>query len=345
MEEMSLSNATESLFYGFSVNGKALTEAILQGEFQKVIQILFDAMLETIGNPFLLMKRCFITLLMIGIAASVLKQLDYLMENKQIQKTCFWIVYLILAKELMNLFYHAQEIVENSLDGLLHFGKVFVPTFSAALTLASGRVTGAGYIAILSLVIYIVDEFLKFIMLPVVEGYMLLCVLGSVWQKERVEHLLVLFEKGIKLVFKGVFAIVTSIGLLQSMVLPFVDHTKVGAAKKLIGMIPGVGNVSETAVEMISGSAILLKNGIGVVGILLFLVVCFVPFIKVGLLCLVVKGTSVIYGLLGEKELTWCMDKLSNAQIILLKTVGTAFLLFAVWIVLAVYTTNHRLWS
>ena len=172
-----------------------------------------------------------------------------------------------------------------------------------------------------------------------------LCVLGGIWQKDRVEHVLVLMEKGIKLAFKSIFAIVTSVGLLQSMILPFVDQTKVGAAKKLIGLIPGVGKVSDTTIEMISGSAILLKNGIGVVGILLLFLVCAVPFIRLGIICLLMKGTSVVYGLLGEKELTWSMDKLSNAQVILLKTVGIAFLLFAVWILLAVYTTNQRLWS
>ena len=345
MEDMSLSGATEALFQGFAIDGGKLVEAILQGDFQKVLEMLGNAVLDAVENPFVLMKEYLVTFLLIGIGASVLKQLEHLVESTQMHKTSFWIIYLIMAKEVMALFYASQGVVRSSLDGILQFGKVFVPTFSAALTLASGRLTGAGYIAVLSLVIYVVDALLLAVFLPVIESYMLLSVLGGVWQKERVEHILALLEKGIKLAFKGVFAVVTSIGLLQSMILPFVDQTKVGAAKKLIALIPGVGKVSDTALEMISGSAILLKNGIGVVGILLLLFVCAVPLLKVGSLCMVMKVTSVLYGLLGEKELTWSMDKLSNAQLILLKTIGMAFLLFAVWILLAVYTTNQRLWS
>ncbi len=345
MQELSLSNATKELFQGFSVNGEALTDAILQGDFKGVLEILAQTIVRNIGAPFLLTKKCFVTLVIIGIGASILKQLEHLIDNSQIQKTSFWIIYLVLVKEVMQLFYQAENIASSSLERILEFGKVFVPTFTAALTLASGRLTGAGYMAVLSLIIYLVDEFILFILLPMIEGYMLLCVLGGLWQKERVEHILKLFEKGIKLTFKGVFTVVTSIGLLQSMILPFVDHAKVGAAKKIVGLIPGVGKVSETTLEMISGSAILLKNGVGMVGILLLLVVCSVPFVKVGLVCFVMKVTTIIYGLLGEKELAWCMDKLSNAQLILLKTVGIAFLLFAVWILLAVYSTNQRLWS
>lgn len=345
MSEVNLSNATEDLLRGFSIDKEALADAVLQGEFQEMIRILWDAVLERVGQPFVLVRQHLIVFLLIGIAASMLKQMEHLLENAQMKKTGFWIVYLMLVKETMSLFYNAHDIVRGALEAIIQFGKVFVPTFSAALTLASGRLTGAGYIAILSFVIYIVDEFLMFIVLPIIEGYMLLCILGGLWQKERIEHILGLLEKGIKLVFKGTFGIVTSIGLLQSMILPFVDQTKVGAAKKLIGLIPGVGNVSNTTLEMISGSAVLLKNGIGVIGMLLLMVICLAPIIKIGVSCLIMKVTSVVYGLLGEKELTWCMDKLSGAQVILLKTVGTAFLLFAVWILLAVYTTNQRLWS
>lgn len=345
MQEIGLSNATKELFQGFSTNGEALTDAILQGDFKSILEILGQTIVRTMGAPFLFTKKCLVTLVIIGIGASILKQLEHLIDNSQIQKTSFWIIYLVLAKEVMQLFYQSENVVTSSLERILEFGKVFVPTFTAALTLASGRLTGAGYMAALSFIIYLVDEFLLFLILPMIEGYMLLCVLGGLWQKERVEHILKLVEKGIKLAFKSVFAVIASIGLLQSMILPFVDHAKVGAAKKIIGLIPGVGKVSETTLEMISGSAILLKNGVGIVGILLLLVVCSVPFIKIGLLCFVMKATTVIYGLLGEKELTWCMDKLSNAQLLLLKTVGIAFLLFTVWILLAVYSTNQRLWS
>jgi len=345
MGEMNLAKATETLFQGFYIDGGALTDALLQGELREVVRILCDAIVHSIENPIVLIRKYLITFMLIGIGASLLKQVSHLVENVQIQKTSFWILYLMMAKEVIVLFYVAQDTVKSSLDAILQFGRVFVPTFSAALTLASGRLTGAGYIAVLSLIIYVIDELLLLVILPIVEGYMLLSILGGIWQKDRVEHILVLFEKGIKLAFKGLFMVVTSIGLLQSMVLPFIDHTKVGAAKKIIGFIPGVGKVSETTLEMISGSAILLKNGVGVIGILLLLFVCAAPLLKVGILCLIMKITSVLYGLLGEKELTWCVDKLSCVHMILVKTVGTALLLFVVWILLAVYTTNQRMWS
>ena len=344
MEEMQLSQLTEQLFQGFSLDGDKLTDAVLDGDFIIVVRMLWEATLDSIGKPFTYLWEYFIAFLLIGIGAATLKQLNHLYENTQIQKTSTWIVYLILIKQLMVLYYNGVEVASGCLGRLLEFGKVFVPTFSAALTLASGSLTGTGYIATLSLIIYVIEQILGLIVLPVIEAYMLLSILGSIWQKERVEHILNLLEKGVLLSFKVVFTFVTGISLLQSMILPFIDQTKVGAVKKVIGVIPGVGGISQTAMEMISGGAVLLKNGIGVIGILLLLVVCAAPLIKVGLICITLKVTAIVYGFLDEKNMTWCVDKLGIAQGFLLKVIGAGLILFVIWILLAVYTTNQRLW-
>ncbi len=345
METMDLFGLTENLFQGFQIDDRALLDAILAGKIGEALNIFGKAVIESFGRPIDYLWDYFIAFFMIGIGAVVLKQLQHLFENTQIQKTSRWIIYLILSKQLLVLYYTSQKVAESSLERLIQFGKVFVPTFSAALTLASGKLTGAGYIATLTLVIYIVEQILLMIILPLTEAYMLLSILGGLWEKERVEHILNLLEKGFLLSFKAIFAVITGIGLLQSMILPFVDHAKVGAAKKLVNLIPGVGNVSGTTLEIITGSAVLLKNGVGVIGILLMLILCLAPLIKVGMICVVMKLTAIVYGLLEEKNMTWCADKLSMVQTFLFKIIGIGLLLFVVWILLAVYTTNQRLWT
>ena len=345
MEELNLSQVTESLFQGFQIEKDLLIDSIYAGDFARVLNILWDAIVASVNNPIQNLRNHFIGLFLIGMGAVMLKQLHILFEDTQIQKTGFWIIYLILAKELLVLYLSAKEVAASCLEGLISFGEVFVPTFSAVLTLAAGSLTGAGYVATLSFVIYVIERVLLLVVIPIVEGYTLLVILGSLWQKERVEHILSLVEKTVKLILKGLFALVTGIGLLQSMILPFVDHTKVGAAKKIVELIPGVGKVSATTLEFISGTAIVLKNGVGVIGMILLLLVCTVPVLKIFVTLIVMKFTAVIYGLFEDKNMSWCVDKLGVSQAFLLKIIGMGLLLFLVWILLAVYTTNQRLWG
>lgn len=343
MSDLSLEALSEQLFRGFCVDGDRLVEAVSDGNITEALAVLWEAVTKAIGQPFGYVRECLITLLLLGIGAALLKQLGLFFQDSQIQKIGFWVVYLLLAGQLSVLYYGAEAVAEECLQGLIRFGNVFVPVFSAVLTLASGSITGSGYIATLLLIIYVIEQFLLLIMLPVVEGYMLLGLLGSLWQKERVVKLMELIEKGLKLGFKTMFAVITGMGVLQSMILPNVDQVKLGAAKKVVEMIPGVGSMSGTALELVTGSAILLKNGIGIVGILLLILVAAVPMLKIGLLCLTMKLAAVIYGLFGEAQMTWCADRLGNCGTFLWKITGAGTALFILWIILAVYTTNQRL--
>lgn len=343
MEELELAGLADELFLGFQIDQDALINAICAGEIGQALSIFGDAVLHSIGQPFEYMKECMITLFLLGIGAGIIKQLNFMFKDAGMQQVSFWVIYLLLARQLLVLYYHGEEVVQLCLERLISFGNVFVPVFSAALTMSAGKLTGTGYIATLLLVIYVVEQFLLVVMVPLVEAYMLFSILGGLWQKERVEKMLELLEKALGLGFKGMFTAVTGIGLLQSMILPYVDHAKVGAVKKIVDLIPGAGSVAGTTLEMITGSAVLLKNGIGVIGLLLLLLVAAGPLIKVGLICAIMKLAGVVYGLLGEKKMTWCADKLSLAQGYLWKIAGAGLLMFVVWIILAVYTTNQRL--
>ena len=343
MEEMSLGQAADKLFQGFQIDGAALTRAVGNGDISEAVNIFLEAVFQMVGQPFEYLKDCLITLVVLGIGAALLKQLSLFFKDSQVQKISFWVVYLILAGQLMVLYYNGETVTKECLQGLIHFGNVFVPVFSAVLTLASGSVTGTGYIATLLFIIYVIEQFLLLVMLPMVEGYMLLSLLGALWHKERVVKLMELMEKGLSLGFKGMFAVIMGLGVLQSMILPYVDHTKLGAVKKVVDIIPGVGGLAGTTLELITGSAVLLKNGIGVIGVILLLLVAAVPLLKVGVLCLVMRVAAVIYGLFGEKQMTWCADRLGAAEAYLWKIAGAGTLLFLLWIILAVYTTNQRL--
>lgn len=343
MEQMELGQVAVDLFQGFPIDGMELAKAVGEGKIGEALSILGEAVWNTVGQPIGYVKEYLIMFLILGIGAALIKQLGVFFQDSQVQKIGFWVVYLLLASQFLGLYYNGDEVARECLGKLIDFGNVFVPVFAGVLTFAAGSVTGAGYITALLLIIYLIEQFLLNVMVPLTEGYMLLCLLGALWQRERVEKLIELIGRGIGVGFKGMFIATTGLGVMQSMLLPYVDRTKMGAVKKFVDLIPGVGDLAGTTLEMVTGSAVLLKNGIGVIGILLLCLAVAVPLLKLGLICLILKLASVVYGLFGEKQMMWCADKLSMAEGYLWKIAFCGTMLFILWIVLAVYTTNQRL--
>ncbi len=343
MGESNLLDLSKDLFQGFHIDGDLLIALILNGDIPGMLQLFWDALLHSVTQPVIQIRQVLITLFMIGIGALLLKYIAKLFQDSQIQTVGFWIVYLILVTQLLYLFYNGKGIVVSAIEEMIQFGNIFIPSFAVALTAAAGSITSSGYVSTLMFAIYLIQNVLLLVVAPMIEAYMFLVILGILWEQERVEYLLKMLESLISFIFKTLMATLTGIGLLQSMILPFVDGLKIGTAKSVVSLIPGVGEVADSTLELVTGAAIVLKNGLGIVGILLLILLVAGPMFQILVLSVVVKLAAVGVGMMGDKAMTYCMDKVGTACFYLVKLIGVSTLLFLLWITIAIYTTNQRL--
>lgn len=110
-------------------------------------------------------------------------------------------------------------------------------------------------------------------------------------------------------ILKFCLGTVTGLGVLQSMVAPALDAWKRTAAQKAIAAIPGLGDLAEGTAQVLLGSAVLVKNSLGMfVGILLA-VLLVVPLLKIAAYGVVLKLAGAFVGLVADKRLTACMTK------------------------------------
>ena len=82
--------------------------------------------------------------------------------------------------------------------------------------------------------------------------------------------------------------------------------------------------------EMVMGSAILVKNSIGVVLLLLLLCLCAAPLIQIFLTAFLLKAAAAFMGIVSDKRITACANHAGEAGMLLLRTVGSAMFLFLV---------------
>ncbi|MCD7738751.1 MAG: stage III sporulation protein AE [Lachnospiraceae bacterium] len=343
MTETQLYETVEQWFSGFQIDTEALIAALWEGDFFEAFQLLGTAALGLLGNPVTLVRSVLFSFLLLGIGGAVLKILDETMRDGHVKLIGGWIIRLMTAAQLLTLFYEAMSMCRELLNTIVTFGNFFVPVFSVTLATVSGTGTSAGYIALLSLIIYITERVLLKLLLPLVEVHFLLVIMAGFWQKERLERILKLLEKVLSLVCKGILGAVTGMGFLQSLLLPYADALKIGAVQKAAEMIPGVGAISGTAWDFITGSAVLLKNTIGVLGVLALALTAAWPLFRLLVLQLALKLSAALMGLMGAGELCFSVDQGGVSVEYLLKLAGLAVVLFLVWVVLAVCTTNQRM--
>ena len=85
----------------------------------------------------------------------------------------------------------------------------------------------------------------------------------------------------IKFLLKGFLSVLLGVQLIQSMILPAVDSMKNTVLQKGMSAIPGIGSGLNSAMTMVIGSAVVIKNSIGAVGILVLIVIIVPPVIEI----------------------------------------------------------------
>ncbi len=343
MTETELYESAAKWFSGFELDTDALFQALSAGEMSEALRLLSAAVLDSFGSPFAFFKSVLVSFLLLGIGGAVLKILDETLKEGQAGLIGGFIVRLLLAGQLVVLFEEALSMSRELLNTIVTFGSFFVPVFSVVLTSVSGTGTSAGYIALLSLVVYITERLLLQILLPLLEVHFLLVILAGFWQKERLERILKLMEKAFRFVCKGLLGAVTGLGFLQSLVLPYADALKIGTLKKAAQMVPGVGTITGSTWDLLTGSAVLLKNTVGVLGVAALLLAAAYPLCRLLLLQVSLRLSAAFMSLLGAGEYGWSVEESGTSVEYLMKVSGLAILLFLVWVILAVCTTNLRL--
>ena len=330
----------DNLLPDYELDVKEIWSHVLHGEIGTAIGLLWEGVKGKIFSEMAGMKNIFASVLILGIISALFANFSDVFQNHQIADISFYFLYLLLMSVLMKAFLAAADIAGETVGNIVLFIKMFIPAYFMAVGAARGAVTGAVYYQFTLVLAYGVEKILLSFLIPLVYSYVLLALMNGIWAEERMTLLLDFLKKGIGAGLKVAMGAVTSLSLFQSMIAPALDSLKSSAVKKAIGAIPGIGNLAEGVTEMVIGSAILIKNSVGLLMLLFLLAICLIPLAKLFMIACIMKGSAALVGIVGDKRITGCTDKLGDGSFLLFKAAFTAVALFMITIAVVAYTTN-----
>lgn len=331
----------DRLFPEYGINLQEMFGKIMGGEFGDAFQMILKGLADAVRSESASIKSIFFLLLCVGILGAVLTQAAGMFENRQISDIAFYFIYLFLMLALMKVFETVMFTASGLLENLLLFMQLFMPLYFLAVGAAAGVSTSLMYYQLILLLIYGVETVLTCVVMPLIRAYVFLAFLNGLWAEEKLHMLLDFLKKIIGYLLKLSFAAVTGISLVQSLITPVIDSLRMSALQKTVSLIPGIGNVSGSVAEMVLGSAVLIKNSVGVVAVFLLLLLCAVPVFKIWFLAMALKAGAAVSGIVADRRLISCMDKVGEGSLLVLRAMITACGLFFLTIAIAAITTNR----
>lgn len=336
-----LQEGMDELFPQYDISLENLMNKLLQGNVIDAFSDFMEEIIAQLSSNTLGMKNIFVWLLVLGVVSALMSHLVEVFDKHQVADLAFYFVYLLMTAILLKCFAEAASTAVEALENIVLFGRLLVPVYLLAVGVATGSASAAAYYQLLLLLIYGVEQILLGVVIPLVYSYCLLTIINGIWIEEKLALLVDFLEKVIGWILKAAMGIVTGVSIFQSLLTPVLDSVRMGAWQKAISAIPGVGNAAEGAVELVVGSAVVIKNSVGLVLLLLLLFLCAAPLLKIFLTALLLKAAAAFMGIVSDKRITACANRTGDAALLLFKTAGTALVLFLISLAVVATATNR----
>lgn len=313
---------------------------LLSGEQPFTLEGFVAAVVEQLQNNWRTEKHLLLSILLLGIAAALMSNFSNIFQNQQIAEVSFEITYLLLFLILLQIFSGAMEITREVLLGIQDFMNVLVPAFCLAVTMASGSTTALVFYEFFLGLIYFIQRLIQNGLMALIQVHVILVFVNHLTKEEYLSQMKEMASKVTVWLLKSMLAVVIGFNTIQGILNPAVDSLKTTLFSRAAEMIPGIGNIAGSVTDVVLGSSVLIKNGIGVAALVVIVLICLMPLVKLGVLMMLLELAAALLQPVSDKRMTGCVAGVGEGIRLLFRVVFTTAVLFMLTI--AVVTVSVR---
>ena len=279
---------------------------------------LLKKILNLLGAEVVDNVKTIVSILAIIVIHSILKSISESLENDGIAKLIYYVQYILIVTIIMTNFSDIVELVQDTTSNLVGFMNMLVPLL-ISLMLYTGSITTSSIIEpIILFMINFIGNMIQNIIVPFVLILTSLVIISKISDRVQIDKLSKFLKSGITWFLGIVLTIFVGVVSLEGTISSSVDGITAKTAKTVVSSaIPVVGKILGDAVDTVLGCGIILKNAVGLVGVVVVIGICIIPILKLAVL-------SIFYKLLAT-----LVQPVADGKIVsLLEQIGDIFKIF-----------------
>ena len=313
---------------------------LLQGKLPSGISGLWGEVWRLLFSYLGGQKQLAVQILLIALFSAVCTNFIRVFENSQIADISFYMMYLLIGTLLIGAFAEMQALTVNTLKSLFQFVTMLLPAYVVTIVFSAGSVSALGFYELTLLSVHILQLLFIKMVLPLIQIYVVFLFFNQLTQEDLFSQASEFLKTLLEWILKTTTAILVGLQTIQCLVAPAVDTLKNSTAHRIVKALPGVGGLMDSAAETVAGSALVIKNAVGVAGMIVVLLICLLPFLKLGLSVLLFRLLCALLQPISEKRMVDCIRSFSDGVMLLMKTMLAGLAVFLVS--LAMITASVR---
>lgn len=331
-----MSGLDEILKEKYSISFSGIFNQLKNGDWDGVCSSLGQAIVDNLVYEVRTNRVILIQIMAVIVLGSTFAQIsgnigEYVKENG------FMITYMVLVSLLLGDFVIVQNVVTDTIGEVTEFMKAFYPMYVSSVLYVGGPESAMYSQSILILVIYICQAGIINVILPLIKCSGLVAVMNNLSKEDNFSRLASLMKKIANWGLGTMFAVVTGINVVKSMIAPSIDRVSRNGILRTIGKMSGMSSVSAVLSVMISTGEF-IKNCMGMACTIIIVILAAIPMIKILVIVFTLRCIAAVVQPVGDRRYADGVAIMASTAELMLKACGISVMMFVISI--AIMTMN-----
>lgn len=244
----------------------------------------------------------------------------------------------------MSNFADIIKLIKDTIQNLVGFSHTLIPIL-ITLMMTTGNITSASVVQpILLFLITFIGNIITTVLLPLTLVGTALSIISKISDRVQIGKLSKYFKSTTVWILVVTLTLFVGVLSLEGTLSSSVDGITAKTAKVAVSnFIPVVGKILGDAVDTVIGCSNILKNAVGIVGVIIVIGICIVPIIKLTILMATYYLVSAVCEPIADEKIISLLSQIGDTFKILLAMLSAISVMLIIGITLVIKISNSGL--
>lgn len=303
----------------------------------KMMHILFNLVSKELSNCL----SAIVGIIVVIVIHGILKSIGDSLGNKGVVQIAYYIQYILIVTIIMSNFAEIIIMVKTSIQNLVTFINLLIPIL-ITLLITTGSITTASIIQpIIIFITTLIGNFIVKVIIPITLVSTALGIISQISDKIQIDKLSKFLKSGAVWSLGVILTLFVGITSLESTLTSQVDGVSAKTTKAAVSnFIPVVGKILGDAVETVMGCSIILKNALGILGIIIIVSICITPIIKLIILMSMYYLCAALCQPIADSKIIKLLSHIGDTYKLLLAILSSVSVMLIIGVTIIIKISN-----
>lgn len=300
---------------------------------QKGVDLLFEELKKS--------RVEMINLLVIVMLSGALQILKSQETGDGVSDAANFVCFIMITISVLKIFKITADYGTEIISNMSVFITKLSPVFMALLATGGSVSSAAAFHPVLSGAVYAITLLIEKCVVPLITLSAVLGIAGHITPSLKLTSFTALIRSIGKWILTAALTVFTGITAIYGFSAPAFDAVALKTMKFAVGsFVPVVGGILSETVETVLSGTQLMKNAVGVAGIVSLIVISFVPALKICAVLIMLRICTAAAEPIAEKQICDMLKDVTASVSLILGMIMTVTVLFIICIAIILGATN-----